>query len=85
MSIDTGQQENTNVIIQEVNPLTIISKVGKKNKKLQAKLLQEIEKHMDKNTGDFEELRKFVLDEVNSYTRAVMRDIFGDIEFMIKG
>jgi hypothetical protein len=70
--------------VQEVDIIDVIRSVGKKNKKLQARLLQEIEKHLDKNTPGYEELRKFVLDEVNSYTRSVMRDIFGDIEYMIK-
>ena len=70
--------------VQEVDIVEVIRSVGKKNKKLQAKLLQEIEKHIDKNSGDFESLRKCILDEVNSYTRSVIRDIFGDIEYMIK-
>lgn len=72
-------------IVQEVDILDVIRSVGKKNKKLQAKLLQELERHMDKNSAEYEELRKFILDEVNSYTRSIMRDIFGDIEFMING
>jgi len=71
--------------VQEVNILDIIRAVGKRNKKVQAKLLQEIETYIDKDSVEFESLRKFVLDEVNGYTRSIMRDIFGDIEFMIKG
>ena len=70
-------------VVQEVNILDVIVQVGKKNKKLQAKILQEIEKSVDKNSDEFDELRKFVLDEINGYTRSIMRDIFGDIEFMI--
>ena len=70
-------------VVQEVDILSIIRDVGKKNKKLQAKILQEIEKSVDKNSDEFDELRKFVLDEINGYTRSIMRDIFGDIEFMI--
>lgn len=70
-------------IVQEANVIEVLSSVGKKNKKLQAKLLQELEKHVDRNTDDYDALRKFILDEVNSYTRSVMRDIFGDIEFMM--
>jgi len=70
-------------VVQEVDILSIIRDVGKRNKRLQAKLLQEIEKSVDKNSDEFNELRKFVLDEINGYTRSIMRDIFGDIEFMI--
>lgn len=72
-------------IVQEVDILSVIRSVGKKNKKLQAMILQELEKHIDKDSKEYEELRKFTLDEINSYTRSVMRDIFGDIEFMIQG
>ena len=70
-------------VVQEVDILSIIRDVGKRNKRLQAKLLQEIEKSVDKNSDEFDELRKFVLDEINGYTRSILRDIFGDIEFMI--
>lgn len=71
-------------VVQEVDALSIISAVGKKNKKLQAKLLQELELHVDKNSHEYETLRKFILDEINSYTRSIMRDIFGDIEFIMQ-
>jgi hypothetical protein len=70
-------------VVQEVDVLSIISTVGKKNKKLQAKLLQELELHVNKSSHEYETLRKFILDEINSYTRSIMRDIFGDIEFMM--
>lgn len=72
-------------IVQEIDVLSIISQVGKKSKKHQAKVLQEVEKYLDRNSDDYKELRKFFLDEQNSFTRSVMRDIFGDIEFMMKG
>jgi glutamyl-tRNA reductase len=71
--------------IQEVNIVEVIKSVGKKNKRIQAKILQELEKHLDKSSPEYEELRKFILDEVNGYTRSIMRDIFGDIEYMIQG
>ena len=71
-------------IIQEIDVIAILGAVGKKAKKHQAKVLQEVEKYMDRNSEDYKELRKFFLDEQNSFTRSVMRDIFGDIEFMMK-
>jgi len=74
-----------NAVIQEINPLSVIASVGKKSKKHQAKVLQEAERHIQKGSAEFEEFRKFFLDEQNNFTRSVMRDIFGDIEFMIKG
>lgn len=71
--------------VQEVDIVDVIRSVGKKNKRLQARLLQEVEKYMVVESADYEELRKFILDEVNGYTRSIMRDIFGDIEYMING
>jgi len=71
--------------VQEVDIIDVIRSVGKKSKKHQAKVLQEAERHIQKGSAEFEEFRKFFLDEQNNFTRSVMRDIFGDIEFMIKG
>lgn len=70
-----------NKIFQEVNVLDILGEIGSKNKALNAKVLQELEKYIDKNNSEFIQLRKFILDEQNSYTRSIVRLIFGDIEF----
>lgn len=78
-------EDKMDPVIQGIEILTIIAKVGKKSKKHQAKVLQEMEKHLAKGTVEFDEFRKFFLDEQNNFTRSVMRDIFGDIEYMIKG
>lgn len=76
---------NEHKAVQEVDIIDVIRSVGRKNKKTQARILQELENHLDKTSPEFDQLRKFILDEINGYTRSVMRDIFGDIEFMIKG
>ena len=68
-------------IFQEVDILTVLHEIGTKNKVLQAKVLQELEKYV-KNPEEFKILRKFILDEQNSYTRSIVRLIFGDVEFM---
>ena len=70
-------------IIQEVDPLEVIRDIGKKNKRLQAKLLQRIELHVDRNSEDYGDLRKFILDETSGFTRSILKDIFGDIEFLL--
>lgn len=69
-------------VIQEVDILQLIKDIGTKNKVLQAKVLQELEKYIPPNTAEFQELRKFILDEQNSYTRSIVRLIFGDIEYL---
>lgn len=68
-------------IFQEVDVFDLLRDVGAKNKVLNAKVLQEIEKYV-KDEDDFQALRKFILDEQNSYTRSIIRLIFGDIEYL---
>lgn len=68
-------------VIQEVDILTVLREVGSRNKVLQAKVLQELEKYVT-DKEQYAQLRKFILDEQNAYTRSIIRLIFGDIEYM---
>lgn len=68
-------------VFQEVDVLELLHEIGKMNKVLNAKVLQELEKHI-KDNNEFLQFRKFILDEQNAYTRSIVRLIFGDIEFM---
>lgn len=72
-----------NDITQEVDPLKILRQVGRKNKRTQAVILQEIEKVLSPESMEYQNIRKVVLDELNSLTRSYVRSVFGDIEFMI--
>ena len=68
-------------IFQEVDVFSLIKEIGIKNKVHQAKMLQVLENSID-DPKVFAEVRKFFLDEQNSYTRSIVRLIFGDIEFL---
>lgn len=70
-----------NKVFQEVDILAVLREIGTKNKVLQAKVLQEVEKYVT-DKEQYAQLRKFILDEQNSYTRSIVRLIFGDIELM---
>jgi hypothetical protein len=70
-----------NKVFQEVDLFSILGEIGNMNKTLNAKVLTELEKHF-KDKDEFQIVRKFILDEQNSYTRSIVRTIFGDIEFM---
>ena len=67
-------------VFQEVNVFEILGEIGSRNKVLNAVVLTELEKHI-KNKEEFQKVRKFVLDEQNSYTRSLVRLIFGEIEY----
>lgn len=70
-------------IFQEVDVIQILRFIGSANKKAQAKILQEIEPTYGKDSPEYSRIRKVVLDEINGLTRSVVRQIFGDIEYMI--
>ena len=64
-------------VIQGVDILDYIHNIDKENKKFQAITLQNLEELIP-NKDVYKQARKIVLDSFNSYTRAVIRDIFGD-------
>lgn len=67
-------------IVQEIDVLTVLGSIGKKKKKLQAILLQELETVIEKSDPGYAKMRKVILDETSDYSRAVVKSIFGDIE-----
>lgn len=71
-------------VIQEMDTLALVKGIEKKNKKMQAILLQKLESIVDKNSEEYESFRKVILDESNNYSRAIVRLVFGDIDFMVK-
>ena len=69
--------------IQGVDIIDLIVDVGQKNKKFAAQTLQEIELVVDKDSAEYKQIRKIVLDCFNNYTRSIMRSVFGnDFEYM---
>jgi len=70
-------------IIQEVNLLELVGYCSKKNKKLQAVLLQALEEYFLKDSPEYRELRKIILDETSGAFRAIIREIFGDVEYLV--
>jgi hypothetical protein len=70
-------------VIQEVDLLDLIRYCSKKNKKLQAVLLQKLEEYFQKDSTEYLELRKVILDETSGAFRAIIREIFGDVEYLV--
>ena len=73
-----------NKVFQEIDALQVIKKIGTCSKRAQAKILQRLEETLDKNSEDYSEIRKLILDELNGLNRSVVREIFGDIEYLVK-
>ena len=74
---------DSNKVFQEVDALQVVKKIGTASKRVQAKILQRLELSIDKDSEEFSELRKLILDELNNLNRSVVREIFGDIEYLI--
>lgn len=69
-------------IIQGVDILDYIHAIDKENKKFQAITLQNLEELLE-DKEVYKQARKIILDSFNSYTRAVIREVFGDdFEFL---
>lgn len=67
-------------VIQQVNILSVLASIGKKKRKLQAILLQELETVIEKGSPEYIKMRKVILDETSDYARALVKCVFGDIE-----
>jgi hypothetical protein len=70
-------EAGTSEVIQGLDILDIVGVVSKKNKKYQAMLLQDIEETVGVGFPEYPKIRKAVLDNFNSYTRSILRAIFG--------
>jgi hypothetical protein len=73
-----------NKIIKQIDLFEIIRFIGKRNKVFQAMILQEIESIINKDSDEYKQIRKLILDGFNNYTRNIMKIIFGDVEYLIK-
>ena len=71
-------------IIQEIPILELVKYIGRKVKKLQAVLLQEMEKYYSLGSKEYQEMRKIILDETSNFARSIIRQIFGDIDGLLK-
>ena len=69
------------VTIDGLDLFDMISFIGKKNKRYLAIILADVEQIIDKDSKEFEAIRKIFLDGFNDYTRAIVRIVFGDIEY----
>lgn len=70
------------VIIQGLSLEEVIKFISRKNKRYQAMSLQDLETILSKDSDEFKLIRKLFLDGYNDYTRAIIKIIFGDIEYL---
>lgn len=67
-------------VINNVSIFDVIKFVGKKNGRYIATMLSRIEEIIPPDSENFQEVRKIVLDGMNDFSRAILIEIFGNIE-----
>ncbi len=72
--------KRTGVIMQGFDILDVTAFIGRLNKRYQAVLLSNIEDVLSKSHKDYPQIRKLILDSTNNFSRAVVNEIFGEIE-----
>jgi len=70
-------------IMQDIDILDTLRFIAKKNKRFQAGFLKDLEMILDSHSSEYKSIRKLYLDSQNTYTRSILREIFGDVEDLI--
>ncbi len=68
------------IVIDGINMFDVIKFVSKKNGRYIATMLARLEEILPHDSKEFQEARKIVLDGMNDFTRAILIEIFGNIE-----
>lgn len=72
--------ERTKIILEGFDVLETISFISGTNKRYQAALLSQVENLLGKNSDKYPIIRKLILDSTSEYTRAIVKNIFGEID-----
>lgn len=71
------------VEIDGLDLFDLISFISKKNKRFIAVMLADTEDILGKDSPEYQQMRKIILDGFNDYTRSIVRIVFGDIEYKV--
>lgn len=75
--------EFTGIEIESLDIIDVLRIVTKKKRKFLAMLLTELEQRYPKDSLEYLEIRKLILDSFNDFTRSILRTLFGDIEGLV--
>lgn len=71
------------IIVEGLDVIAVIKLIGRKNRRFIAMSLKRLEEIIPKDSQEYVQIRKLILDLMNNYTRAALKIIFGDIEHII--
>jgi len=61
----------------------MLGKIKKRQDRIIALLLSEIERVMDKDSKEYKIIRKLILDHINDLSRSIVRLLIGDVEGLV--
>lgn len=79
--MDEDYKPKANIFLQGFDVMDLVSFIGRLTKRYQANLLANMETILDKDSQEYKDMRKLILDSTNNFSRAIVKSIFGDIEF----
>lgn len=65
-------------VIQGIDPLNLVDFIKRKNSIYQKNILTKLEGILVKDTTEYKEVRKLILDSQNNFSRMIIRVIVGD-------
>lgn len=71
---------DNNITIEGLDLIDLVNEIEKKDRRFKAICLQSIEECTSLDQEEFKIVRKVVLDSISSYTRSLIRFLFGEIE-----
>lgn len=71
------------VTIEGLDIIDLVGEIDKKDRRFKAVCLQALEETTELSPEQFKIVRKIILDSMSSYTRSLVRMLFGEIEIDI--
>lgn len=68
------------IFLQGFDAVDVVKYIGKLTRRYQKNLMNDIETVLPPGSKEHDEIRKFVLDSTNNFSRSIVRSIFGNIE-----
>lgn len=74
---------SSQITIEGLDIIDLVEEIDKKDRRFKAVCLQALEETTNLSPEEFKMVRKIILDSMSSYTRSLVRMLFGEIEIDI--
>lgn len=78
--VDDDYEMKPVIFLQGFDSVDVVKYIAKLTKRYQKNLMDDIETIIPPGSKEHDEIRKFVLDSTNNFSRSIVKNIFGNIE-----